>query len=137
MTAGTAEAATLAGRAAAEALMVDQCTITRASTAEPVFNEETGGYAPGAPTTVYEGPCRVKPRDNVDRVVQAGEQPISLWPYLVSVPMSTLDVQLDDRITITLAALDPALLGLALRVRQVLKGSHITARRLGCESNEG
>jgi hypothetical protein len=132
----SAEATTLAGRAAAEALMVDSCTVTR-NAAGPTFNETTGAYTGGATSTIYTGACRVKPRDNADRVVQFGEEAVSFWPFLVSVPMSVDDVELDDFVTITASALDPALVGLVLRVRQVQAGSHITARRLSCERNVG
>lgn len=132
----TATEATLAGRAAAEALMQDACTINRPDTTG-VLDEDTLQYVTTAGAEVYEGPCRVKPRDNEDRVVHAGEQPVSLWPYIVSVPMSVTAVALDDLVTITGSDLDPALVGLVLRVRQVLAGTHLTARRLGCEVNVG
>jgi hypothetical protein len=132
----TAEAATLAGRAAAEQLMVDTCTISEAG-GQGVFNETTGQYDGATSSTVYSGPCRVKPRDNQDRIRQFGEQTISLWPYLVSVPMSVTGIDVDALVTITTSELDPDLAGKVLRVRQVAQGSHITARRLGCELNAG
>jgi hypothetical protein len=130
----TANTVTLRGRTAAEVMMVDTCTITRAS--EPgVFNETTGQYDLASPATVYSGKCRVKPRDNADRVVQYGQEAVSFWPYVVSVPMSVTDIELDDVVTIAASALDPALVDLQLRVREVLSGSHLTARRLSCEEN--
>lgn len=133
----TAASVTLAGRAAAEALMVDACTITRV-TPGTVFNETTGQYDDTPPpTTVYTGKCRVKPRDNADRVVQYGQEAVSLWPYIVSIPMAESGVELDDIVTVTASALDTALVGAGFRVRQVLAGSHLTARRLGCERNAG
>jgi hypothetical protein len=130
----SAESTTLAGRAAAEALMVDTCVISRRGTTG-AFNETTGAYDVGASTEIYAGPCRVKPRDNADRVVQYGEQAVSFWPYIVSVPMSVTNVGLNDIVTITASELDPALFGLSLRVREVLVGTHLTARRLSCEEN--
>lgn len=116
--------------------MVDTCTIAR-TTAQGAFDRATGDY--GAPTTavVYSGACRVKPRDNQDHVVQVGEQPLSLWPFVVSVPISVTDVDVDHVVTITASALDPALVGTQMRVRQVIRGSFVTARRLGCEVNAG
>lgn len=130
----TAASVTLAGRTAAEGLMVDACTITR-TVAGTTFDETTGAYTGGSSTAVYSGKCRVKPRDNADRVVQFGEEAVSFWPFIVSVPMSVTTIELDDMVTITASALDPALAGLSLRVREVLSGSHLTARRLSCEEN--
>lgn len=130
----SATGATLAGRVAAESLMVDACTITRA-TAGSTFDETTLTYSGGSSATLYSGKCRVKPRDNADRVVQYGERAVSFWPYIVSVPMSVTTVELNDVITVTASALDASLVGLSLRVREVLSGSHLTARRLSCEEN--
>lgn len=115
--------------------MVDECTITRAGVGAPVFDPATGTYTDPAPTTQYQGKCRVKPRDLVDRVVQAGDQPTSIWPYLVSIPFGAADVTVDDVITITASA-DPTLVDRELRVRSATRGTNITARRLGCEEVE-
>lgn len=121
---------------AAEQLMQDTCTITR-TTASEAFDEETGTYAAGTTTTVYEGPCRVRPRDNADRVVQYGEEAVSFWPFVVSVPMGVVDAQLNDIVTITAAAHDDSLADQQLRIREVLAGTHLSARRLACERNAG
>lgn len=116
--------------------MVDACTITR--TGSPgAFDETTGAYGAGTPTTLYTGKCRVRPRDNADRIEQAGEQQVSFWPFIVSVPMSVQGVQVDDLVTITASELDADLVGTVLRVKQVLQGTHITARRLSCDVNAG
>ena len=124
------------GRAAALGLMVDACTIARGTDAS-VFDPDTGEYTSTPGQTLYTGPCRVKPRDNADRVVDAAGEPVTLLPYLVSVPIDTVQYEVDDRITVTAAALDPALVGLVLRVREPLAGSTLTARRLGCEVDAG
>jgi hypothetical protein len=124
------------GRRAAEALMVDTCTITR-GTGEQVFDPATGQYVTTAGELLYTGPCRVKPQNNADRVVEAGGQAVSLWPFVVSVPVSEVSFEVDDLVTVTASVLDPALVGKVLRVRQVALGSHLTARRLGCEVDAG
>lgn len=127
----SATSATLAGRAAANALMVDTCTIT--ADVPLVYDEESDTYVTPAGSLRYSGPCKVKPRDNVDRVVEAGAQTVSIWPYVVSIPMSVTTVELDDVITVTACPLDPALVDTRLRVRQATTGTYLTARRLGCE----
>lgn len=131
----TAANATLAGRAAAEALMVDACTVT-AQPAAQVYDPATDTYTTPAGTLRYTGPCKVKPRDNDDQVVDAGGQTVSLWPYVISVPMTVTDVDLNDVVTVTASLLEPAFVGRSFRVRQVLQGSFLTARRLSCEVQE-
>ena len=131
---------TLAGlvadaREAAAALMTDACTITR-GTGTRTYDETTDTYVVVPGPLLYTGPCRVKPRNNVDRVVEAGAQTVSLFPFVVSVPISSVHFDVDDTIVITASALDPALPGMRLRVRSPLEGSQISARRLGCEVQE-
>lgn len=130
--------ATLAGRRAALRLMVDSCRIERRSSGAPVFDATSGTYTDPASTDLYVGPCRVRNyRQNNDRVVQFGAEPVSLWPFVVSVPIDVTGLQVDDLITITASVLDPGLNDLRLRVRDVTLGSQVTARRLGCEVNAG
>lgn len=111
--------------------MVDACTIDR-PLGESTYDPVSDGYVQ-AVTELYAGRCRVKPRDNTDRQVEAAGESVMLWPYIVSVPMSVTSVTDDDVVTVTASALDPALVGVRLRVRQVAQGSLLTARRLGAE----
>lgn len=115
--------------------MSDTCTVTRGSGGQ-VFDPATGEYVTTPGETVYSGPCRVKPTGS-DRVVEAGGQSVSLFPFVVSVPVGEENYAVDDVVTVTAAVSDPAMVGLVLRVRQVTVGSQITARRLGCEVNAG
>jgi hypothetical protein len=125
-----------AGRRAAEALMADTCTISRGG-GSTVFDPDTGEYVTTVGEAIYTGACRVKPRDNADQVVEAGGTNVSLFPYVVSVPVGAVAYEVDDLVTVTAGALDPALVGLVLRVRQISVGTHLTARRLGCEVDAG
>lgn len=128
----TATTATARGRELAASQMVDACTIT-AEAGGQVYDPGTDSYVTPAGAVRYSGKCWVKPRDNVDREVEAGAATVSLWPYVVSIPMSVTTVQDGDVVTITASAFDPSLTGSVMRVRQVTEGSFITARRLGCE----
>lgn len=130
----TAASATLAGRAAAEALMVDACTITRGGGSMTL--DANGEYVAPPGASVYSGPCRLKP-GGTDVVVDVPGQSVSLYPYTVAVPVDATAYALDDTVTITACALDPAAVGLVLRVRHVAVGSHLSARRLGCEVDAG
>lgn len=132
-----AELAATQGQTAAEGLMTDTCTITRPS-GTPVLDPDTGDYTGGGTTTVYSGPCRVKPR--VSRgpgdQVEAGERPVQVWPYVISLPIDVTGVEVDDLVTVTTSALDAALVGRQLVVKNIEAGSQITARRLGCVEQE-
>jgi hypothetical protein len=125
---------TLTGRRAAEQLMLDACTITREAGAGS-FNTTTGTFTPATPTTLYAGKCRVKHAggQSGDRQVQQGEEQVGLWPFVVSVPTTVVNLRPDDIVTVTASAIDADLVGLVLRVRDVVQGSQVTARRLGCE----
>lgn len=128
----TVTSATLAGRTAAERIMLDACTITDAAAGQ-VYDPATDSYVTPPGAVRYTGPCKVTSRDNADRQVEAGAETVSLWPVVVSVPMTVVGVEVDDVVTVTASALDPGLVGARFRVRQVPSGSFLTARRLGAE----
>lgn len=129
MTAGTI---TAAGQVAAEAIMVDAGTLTRYGV--QTWDETTGVETRPVLATPYTGKCRVRGAGG-DSPAEAGEQQISKWPFTVSLPALVVDVKLNDVFTLTDSA-DPSLVGVPLRVREILRGTNITARRLGCEEVE-
>ena len=129
----TITSATGRGQRFAEQTMTDTCIITRAG--DPTYNPSTLAYTTPS-TTVYSGKCRVKPQNVMDRQVQAGERAVQIWPYVVSVPMSVTGVQVDDVVTVTASA-DADLEGQVLVVKDVTRGTNVTARRLGCEDQNG
>jgi hypothetical protein len=128
----SAAVAVTEGRVAAEALMVDTCTVSAPDTAG-AFNEATGQYEPTAGAQKYAGKCRVRPPNVQDRTVEAGDRVVSLRSYVVSLPLTATVFAVDDVVRITASVLDPALVGARLRVTDVAKGTHLTARRLVCE----
>jgi Family of unknown function (DUF6093) len=128
----TARAAAARARAAADSIMDDACTVAR-PVPDPPFNPAAGRVEPPPPVAVYSGRCRIRPQGSQDRVVDAGERPLSLWPYVVSIPFAG-SAELDDIVTVTASA-DSTLVGRRLRVRSVVRGTHVSARRLGCEES--
>ncbi len=129
----SASSLTLRGRRAAEALMTDRCRLEVPSLAEQTFDRSTLTTVDQPPTVLYDGPCRVRPRDQQDRVVDFGDTPTTLQSYIVSVPMSVVGISIDTQVVLTASTLDPDLLGQRMRVRLIGRGSQITARRLICE----
>jgi hypothetical protein len=112
--------------------MMDACTIN-APDADGVLDESTGQYTPAPGAQRYAGPCRVKVDATQDHQVDAAERMISQRSYVVSVPMSVVGVEVNDVVRVTASVLDPALATTRMRVVDVAKGSHLTARRLVCE----
>ena len=131
----SAVAATLAGRAAAEALMVDTCTITRSG--EPTTDPDTGEVDDN-PTTVYTGRCKVQQQAVQSRPQTPGEAAVQMVRREVHLPVATSGgIRVGDLITITASVLDPDLVGRKLRVRDEHAKSYATARRLGVEEVTG
>lgn len=130
----TALAATARGQRFAEQQMTDSATIT-APAGAPTFNSTTGAYTASPGATLYTGKCRVKPENVMDRQVQAGERPVQIWPYTVSVPMTVTSIPVGATVTVTASA-DPDLVGQVFTVKDVARGTNITARRLGCTDQE-
>jgi hypothetical protein len=124
----SATSATLAGRAAAERLMVDTCTITRVTGGS---SDPETGVRTETTTAVYTGKCRVQQRP----IVRAGgrhdvgEASVVDVNYTLQLPMSVTTVLVEDRAVVTASALDPALVGRAFRVASQAAKTHATMRR--------
>ena len=135
MTLADALAATLPElRAHAESMMVDTCTITRASTGAPVVDNNSGTVTPAAPATIYAGPCRVQLPDAVEKAAEAGGDALSVQAAIISLPIAGSEsVAVGDVVTVTSATFDSDLAEVDYVVRGLHRKSHATARRLRCE----
>lgn len=126
----SAESAVLAGRVAAETLFVDACIVDRPG--EPVLNTTTGQmettYAP-----VYAGRCRVQQVGTQAGNPNAGEHQFTIVGHVVQLPINATAYAVNDRVRMTVATLDPALVGRTLTVTSLTTKSHATMRRLICE----
>jgi hypothetical protein len=77
--------------------MTDTCRITKPGATAPVFDEGTGVYTNPARETVYEGPCRIQVKADINsNVVEttAGERE---WTYLTAqlqLPVDTTDARI-------------------------------------------
>lgn len=131
----TAASVTVAGRLAAERLMVDACTITR-SAGNAGLNEVTGRTVPRA-TTVYSGPCQVQVPDTQPQTPEVGERTATVQRLTVKIPVSVTGVRVGDRVTLTTAALDGDLAGRTYRVAGLHDKTYATSRRLACEETTG
>jgi len=123
-----------AGRAAAEALQVDACTVQRqtGTSTDPNTGVVTPTYS-----TVYTGQCRVQSRALVGQTPDAGEHRWAAGVFEVQLPMSSAACAVDDLVTVIASVLDPELVGVVLRVKSLFHKSHATSRRLMCEEMQG
>ena len=123
----TATSALLAGRRAAERLMLDTCTVAEAGT----FDPESGEAVPGAP--LYSGRCKVATFEPHERNPELGGATVTVQRYSVHVPVGSFEPEIGQVVTITAAALDPHLTGNKFRVVSLLHKTAATAYRLGVE----
>jgi hypothetical protein len=117
------------GRAAAEALMVDACTIRRITSSST--NETTGEVTPTY-STIYAGKCRVQQQAATASGQDAGEAYVLMLALTLQVPMSVTGVRTEDEVTITASVHDPDLVNRVFLVKDLAHKTHATARRIGC-----
>jgi hypothetical protein len=123
----SAEAAVLAGRAEAEALMLDTCTITRPG--EPVTDPDTGDVTNSA-ETVYAGKCKVQSKDSATAKPEVGEHTFTVVSRQVHIPANAADVRDGDVVTITTSRLNAFTVGKQYRVSGFTPDTFDTAFRL-------
>lgn len=122
------------GRIAAEAGMVDACTIIRIG--ERVTDTTTGEVTEPA-TTLYTGKCRVQQAKADARTEDVGEDHLLMLRIEVQLPMPVTGLEVGDRITITASAYDADLPGRVFLVHDLAHKSHATARRVQCVEETG
>lgn len=120
-----------AGRARAESIMVDACTITRVAV---VYTSPETGQQTKTTTTVYSGKCRVQMQmPGSAGPNEAGEAHLLMLQLSVQVPVTVTGVEPGDVVTITAASMDPELAGRTFTVKALAFKTHATSRRLAVE----
>jgi hypothetical protein len=82
--------------------MPDRCVIKRAGTGAGT-TASSGNWTPPAASTVYgpDGPCRIQARPTSDRIVEVGDQVVTLHAYWVGIEALAAQIIVDDVVTIT------------------------------------
>ncbi|HEX5543683.1 MAG TPA: DUF6093 family protein [Micromonospora sp.] len=118
-------------RVAAEAGMVDACTIRR-----PVAGEDTDGegnvvtsYADPDP---YTGKCRIQQRTVSSAASDVAEDQQVFLTVEVQLPMSVYGLQIGDEVHVTASVSDPDLPGRVFRVTSLAHKTDASARRVQC-----
>lgn len=129
-----------AGQAAFAGLLTDTCRITKPGVGASVFNETTGQYTDPARVVVYEGPCRIQVKADINsNVVEttAGERE---WTYLTAqlqLPVTTPtgatgdvdDVDVDHVAEILTAPYSASLVGAKFNIQGTYHKSHAVYTR--------
>jgi hypothetical protein len=121
--------ATLRGQAAAERNMLDACTVQH-QTGEST--DANGVVTPAYGTAFYAGPCQVQTRSETGEGADVGQAYRIVTRRIVKLPIAVTGVVAGDRITITAAALDAALVGNVYIARDIEEKTFLTARRVTC-----
>lgn len=120
----------LKGREAAESLMVDTCIIDRPG--EPVTDPESGAVTPSY-TPVYEGKCKVQQTLAQSSSKEAGGAVFNAQTSRVDLPIGVGPIRTGDRVRMTAARFNPALVGNVYRVKELFEKSWPTAQRIPVE----
>lgn len=125
----SARAALLRGRRAAEALMIDTCSIERVTGQ----SEGAGGVLTPVTTELYEGKCRlmVRTRERLGGSwVNVGEAQVIASRLELHVPVDAPEPFEGDRVTMLTSELDPQVAGKVFVVRDTMVKTFLTARRI-------
>lgn len=116
-------------RTAAEAGMVDACTIRRPTgeTTDDASGVVTKTYLNPNP---YSGKCRVQQSLAQAAQADSGEEHLLLLRLEVQLPMSVTGLQVGDELTIDTSVRDPDLPGRVFLVRDLFHKTDASARRV-------
>jgi hypothetical protein len=120
------------GRTLASSLLDDTGIVERPSTDPPTIDPVTYVSTPAAPTTVYEGPCRVRTPTNAEQIAIFGEVAVNKQRFLVSFAYDVPLVNIGDVVRITDSE-DPHVSVRSFRVVAVPSKTHLMYRQFGVE----
>ena len=118
----TAPTALRSGRAAAERLMTDTCTLERPG----ALVDDVTGEAELEP--VFAGRCKVQTYEGYEQNPTAGGSVLTVQRYRVDLPAS-VQPRPGDLVTVTASLTDPHLVGKRYRVTAPFNKSYATASR--------
>jgi hypothetical protein len=127
----SAASAVAAGRAIAESLMVDTCTVTYID--GTTWDENAGASVPNV-VTVYSGKCRVQRSGAMSpREASTGTgYEVGIDAIVAQLPLSATGLRRGQTLTVDTSQ-DPDLVGVKATVQANLAKTHATKRTLVCE----
>jgi hypothetical protein len=116
------------GRARAEALMVDECAVTRPDSAQELTDPHTGEVT-FAGADVYVGRCKVQTGQVQEATPDTGGRVVTIQRYQLHLPVAVGPVRVGDLVKITAAVHDAQLVDKTYRVTATHHKSMATAQR--------
>lgn len=124
-----------AGRRAAEAGMVDTCTITRVT---GTVTDPGTGVVTETRTVLHDGPCRVQQgTTGQGNRMDPGETSVIVLRLEVQLPMSVVGLAEGDELTVTASAHDEDLVDRVFRIHDLAHKTHATSRRVQVTETTG
>lgn len=118
----------LDGRARAESLMLDTCSITRPKSGTTI--DLNTGLPIRTDETIYSGKCKVQDRETMVQPERSGDHTYILSQLYLHVPVVATGIVVGDTVTITGSTTDPAQINRTFRVAGMLRKTFATAQRL-------
>lgn len=128
-------AAVLAGRRAAENLMVDTVAVSRRSS-EPVTDPETGKVT-FPEVTIYEGKGRIQVNAPSENTVDTAGASFTVQTMSLHVPVSAGPFRVGDLVEIRASPLDPHRVGHTMSIAGLHEKTLATAQRLKIKQTTG
>ena len=123
-------------RATSKAALPDTVLITEPADGG-TLDPATGTWTPNAPTTIYDGPGRVRVPSSATEMERIfGDREVTVQRYIAVLPWDATGVARGHRLAVT-AGTDPDITSTSFRVVAVAVGSNHIDRLLGCEEVEG
>ena len=120
-------------RALAEAQMIDTCRITKPGVGKGVFDDTTMQYAAPARISVYEGPCRIQVRSDINSNAVEAVVAEHEWTYrtaTLQLPITgTGGIQSDHVAEILTCPYDPEMIGRVFNMQVESKGKTLASHR--------
>ena len=116
----------------AVSLMTDTVEVLRPGI-PATLNTTTGVLAPAAPTSIYDGPCRIRTARD-ERHVSFGERLVTTNRFTVWLPWDAPIVEIGDLLDVTSCS-EEQLTGSTLRVTSIALRTHLHFRELTAELN--
>jgi hypothetical protein len=126
----SAESAMLRGRAAAEALMVDECEL---STPGVQVTDPNTGNVTNTATAVYSVKCKFQQTQTQAASPEAGGHQFTAQGTQLQLPVSAGPVAVGQTVRCTASKYTPALVGNVYRVVEIFEKSFMTAQRVRVE----
>lgn len=120
----------------APSTLPDLGQLFRNATSEPVLNETTGELTLPDDDPIWSGPCKAEAENAQGNDPELGSQRVGIVPFLLTVPLSLVDVKSGDQFKVTQSR-DQRLITRLLTITAVRGSSTSLVRELVAFDNQG